>query len=154
FKDRPLLFAPGERYHYSSFGFNLLSAVVEGAAGRPFLEYMDEAVFIPLGMEHTEADRYEAIIPHRSGFYEVTDDGALRHAAYTDNSAVWAGGGFLSTPSDLVAFGSGLLNGDLVRPETLELLFSPMQTTDGEATGYGLGWQLEEVGGHRVVIHP
>ncbi|MCB1124073.1 MAG: beta-lactamase family protein [Verrucomicrobiae bacterium] len=31
FKDDPLLHAPGSKYHYSSYGFNLLSAVVEGA---------------------------------------------------------------------------------------------------------------------------
>jgi CubicO group peptidase (beta-lactamase class C family) len=34
FKDDPLLHEPGERYLYSSYGYNLAGAVVEGAAGQ------------------------------------------------------------------------------------------------------------------------
>ncbi len=152
FKNRPLVSPPGEQFHYSSFGFTLISAVVEAASGEPFLDYMDAAVFGPLGMESTTADRYEMVIPHRTGFYEITDIG-VQTAIFTDNSDVWAGGGFLSTPSDLVSFGSGLLRGDLVRPETLELLFRSMTTRDGEVTDYGFGWMIEDVDGYRMVGH-
>ena len=94
FRQRPPVSPPGEQFHYSSFGFTLVSAVIEGAAGEPFLDYMDAAVFGPLGMERTTADRYEMVIPHRTGFYEVTDIG-VQTALFTDNSDVWAGGGFL-----------------------------------------------------------
>lgn len=153
FKDRPLLFRPGQRFHYSSFGFNLIGAVVEGAAGRPFLEYMEEAVFSPLGMASTEADRYASIIPHRTSYYEVSDDGELRHAPYTDNSDLWAAGGFLSTPRDLVVFGRAMLNDELFEPETTALLFGQARTADGEATESGLGWFLNEVDGHATVGH-
>lgn len=154
FKDRPLLFEPGERFEYSSFGFNLISAVVEGAAGRPFLEFMEEEVFDPLGMEHTVPDRFDAIIPDRTEFYFATEDGPasrprlrpgrargeLRHAPFVDNSDVWAGGGFLSTPTDLVTFGRRLLEGALLEAETRDLLWTSMRTNDGEETGYGFGW--------------
>ena len=50
FKDDPLLHDPGSAYSYSSYGFNLLSAVVEGASGHDFLTYMRDVVFRPLGM--------------------------------------------------------------------------------------------------------
>jgi uncharacterized protein len=153
FRDRPLLYEPGERFHYSSFGFNLLGAVVEGAAGRPFLDYMEEAVFDPLGMRDTGPDRYEAVIAHRTGFYEVTEGGELRHATFTDNSDLWAAGGFLSTPTDLVRFGSAILNNEMLRPETRALLFQSMRTADGEDTGVGLGWFLNEVDGRGWVGH-
>ena len=152
FKDRPLVSPPGEQFHYSSFGFTLISAIVEGAAGEPFLEYMEAAVFAPLGMTSTTADRYEMVIPHRTGFYEVTDIG-VQTALFTDNSDVWAGGGFLSTPRDLVTFGSRLLGGDLLQRETLEMLFRPMATRDGESTDYGFGWMVDDVDGHRMVGH-
>lgn len=153
FKERPLLFRPGERFEYSSFGFNLISAVVEGAAGRPFLEFMQEEVFEPLGMDHTVPDAYRSIVPHRTGFYEVDEEGRVANARFTDNSDVWAGGGYLSTPTDLVTFAAGLLDGDLLRPETLEVLFTSMTTTDGEATGYGFGWRVQDSEGGRTVSH-
>ena len=41
------------RDSYSTHGFTLLSAVIEGASGKPFLRYMKEEVFLPLGMEAT-----------------------------------------------------------------------------------------------------
>jgi CubicO group peptidase (beta-lactamase class C family) len=40
FADDTLLFKPSEDYSYSSYGWNLVSAVVEGAAGEPFVSYM------------------------------------------------------------------------------------------------------------------
>jgi serine beta-lactamase-like protein LACTB, mitochondrial len=142
FKDRPLLFPPGTRFQYSSFGFNLISAVVEGAAGVPFLTFMQDEVFQPLGMRNTVADDYRRIIPNRTGFYQGGPQGTLTHALFTDNSDVWAGGGFLSTPTDLVTFGSGLIRRDLLAPETLEILFTSMATAEGERTGFGLGWMV------------
>ena len=61
FQDAPLLFEPGEKYSYSSHGFNLLSAVVEGASGQDFLSYMQENVFDPLGMKATTADHTDQV---------------------------------------------------------------------------------------------
>lgn len=154
FKDRELLFVPGERYEYSSFGYNLISAVVEGAARVPFVEYMDSAVFAPLGMELTVVDDYRRIIPGRTDFYELTEAGDLRHAPFTDNSDVWAGGGYLSTSSDLVRFGVGMLNGTLLSPETTGMMFTPTATSSGEPSPYGLGWRVSMApGGVRILGH-
>ena len=49
----PARWAPGERYGYSNTGYSLLAAVVERASGRPFAEYLRDAVFRPAGMERT-----------------------------------------------------------------------------------------------------
>ncbi|MDX1741314.1 MAG: serine hydrolase domain-containing protein, partial [Rhodothermales bacterium] len=40
FKNDTLLFEPGERFSYSSYGWNLVSAVVEAVAEQPFLDLM------------------------------------------------------------------------------------------------------------------
>ncbi|NIP82210.1 MAG: serine hydrolase [Gemmatimonadetes bacterium] len=140
FQADTLLFEPGERFSYSSYGWNLISAVVEGASGEDFLTYMQENVFDPLGMRHTIADHTDSIIPFRTRFYERTDDGAIVNAPYVDNSYKWAGGGFLSTPSDLVRFGFAHFDDDFLRPETVAELWTSQTTNDGEPTGYGIGW--------------
>ena len=43
FKDDPLLFEPGTRTQYTSLGYNLMGAVVEGVSGKPFLDYLARA---------------------------------------------------------------------------------------------------------------
>ena len=154
FQDDPLLFEPGEKYSYSSHGFNLLSAVVEGASGQDFLSYMQENVFDPLGMKNTTADHTDQVIPHRTRFYERDDAGVWENAPYADNSYKWAGGGFISTAGDLLRFGRGIISGGLLKPETVELLLTPQRTKDGKPTGYGIGWRtVTDEGGRRRVGH-
>jgi serine beta-lactamase-like protein LACTB len=142
FQDDSLLFEPGDRFSYSSYGWNLISAVIESASGQEFLPFMQEHVFGPLGMAHTVADYTDSIIPHRTRFYQRNQDGRVVNAPYVDNSYKWAGGGFLSTPSDLVRFGFGHFGEDLLSPETIAELWTPQTTNAGESTGYGIGWSV------------
>lgn len=154
FEDDSLLFAPGTRYSYSSYGWNLISAVIEGASGDDFLTVMQQRVFGPLGMRHTGPDRVDSIIPQRTGYYERGEDGDLLKAPAVDNSVKWAGGGFLSSAEDLVRFGAAHLEPGFLRAETLELLFTSQRTSDGVATGYGIGWRVDRDGeGRRRVWH-
>lgn len=140
FQDDTLLFEPGTRYSYSSYGWNLISAIVEGASGEDFLPYMQKNVFDALELVHTAPDYTDSIIPHRTSFYERNRDGAVVNAPFVDNSYKWAGGGFISTPEDLVRFGFAHLRGDFLNPETVAELWRSQATSDGESTGYGIGW--------------
>jgi len=45
FKDDALLFEPGTKHLYSSYGYDVLACVIEGASGMPFLPYMDKHVW-------------------------------------------------------------------------------------------------------------
>jgi serine beta-lactamase-like protein LACTB, mitochondrial len=63
-------------------------------------------------------------------------------AAYTDVSYKWPSGGYLSTPDDLVRFGSALMEPGFLKPETKHLLFTSGRLTSGKRTGYAFGWQL------------
>lgn len=153
FQDDTLLTPPGEKYSYSSYGWNLISAVIEGASGEEFLAYMMENVIRPLGMTHTVADYNDSIIVGRSGFYERADDGALINAPYVDNSYKWAGGGFLSTPEDLLRLADAHLRGNFLKPGTLNVWWTSQRNTAGEEVGYGIGWNVGEMGGNRVISH-
>lgn len=144
FENDPLVAPPGTKFSYSSYGFNLLSAVIESAAGENFLSYMQQRVFTPLGLVHTTADQNTQIIEQRSRFYELPKDGAVENAPYVDNSYKWAGGGFLSTPEDLVRFGSSLLQPGLLKVDTLKTMFTPQKTKSGESIEYGIGWFINK----------
>ncbi len=154
FQDDTLLFEPGARYSYSSYAWNLISAVVEGASGQDFLGFMRNNVFGPLEMDHTVADHTDSIIPHRTRFYVRTRSGTTLNAPYVDNSYKWAGGGFLANTEDLVRFGMAHLGDGFLEPETIGLLWTSQRTSDGEETGYGIGWSVEQdYAGRRTVSH-
>lgn len=136
-----LLFEPGARFAYSSYGFNLLSAVMEGAAGEEFLTVMEEEVFDPLGLNGTMANEVDRLIPHRTQGYTMSD-GRRVEADEEDPSYKWAGGGFLSTAEDLVRVGAALLEPGFLSEEALSILFTEARPADGERTHYGFGWEV------------
>jgi len=155
FSEDTLNFEPGADFSYSSYGWNLLSAVVEGAAGSDFLPFMRDRVFEPLGMYHTVAGHTDSIISGRTRFYVRNRvDGKVANTPYVDNSYKWAGGGFLSTPEDMIRFGSAHLGSDLVSQETLAEWFMPQQLNDGNHTTYGVGWSIDNSQSpERIVYH-
>src|SRR5262245_58847839 len=53
FKDRPLLFSPGERFGYSNSGWVLLGALIERLAWMPYGDYVREHILAPAGMERS-----------------------------------------------------------------------------------------------------
>ena len=108
-----------------------------------FLVFMRDEVFEPLGMRHTVAEHMDSIIPHRTNYYDMRD-GRIVNAPHVDNSYKWAGGGFLSTPEDLVVFGQAHLRAGCLTAETLAELQAPQRLRNGESTGYGIGWSTGE----------
>jgi serine beta-lactamase-like protein LACTB len=155
FKNDSLLFRPGEKYSYSTYGFVLLSAVIEGAAGQPFLAYVQRRVFDPIGMRNTTAEFPDSIIVNRARFYTRSDSiSPVINAPWVDNSNKWAGGGFVSTTQDLARFGQALLDGTVLRRTTIDALWTSQRTSDGKPTGYGMGWSVNtDSTGRRSVSH-
>ena len=173
FADDTLLFEPGTDYSYSSYGWNLVSAVVEEASGDPFLQHMRRRVIEPMGLDETVADHPDSIVMGRTEFYvrseeeseaEEGDDGeergSLMNAPFVDNSYKWAGGGYLATPSDLVRFGFAMLRSldpgteGVLEPETVERMWTTQTLRSGEETGYGIGWSVgRDSTGRRIVGH-
>ena len=154
FADDPLLHAPGTAFAYTSHGFNLISAVVEGAARQPFLDYMREAVFRPLGMRDTVADFVTPIIPGRTRYYVRDAERRVVNAPFVNNSYKWAGGGFLSTTEDVLRFANAHLDDGFLSKSSRELLFTEQKTRDGEGVGYGFGWFIRtRDDGRRLLSH-
>jgi len=152
FKDDPLISVPGAEWSYSSYGYNLLSAVIEGAANEPFLNYMAESVFVPLGMTSTVPDRLDEVVPRRGRYY-VRREGKLYNEPEVDNSNKWASGGFLSTTDDLARFGLAHFDNRHVSPDMQSLLWTEQKTAAGAATGYGIGWRIVLYEGDNWIGH-
>jgi len=141
FKDDPLLFAPGTRYSYSTYAYNLLAGVVERASGLSFEEYLKAHVWTPAGMTATYFDHVDALIPRRAEQY-VRAGNSWRNAPYADLSNKWAGGGILSTAEDLARFHIALDEGKLLKATTLKEMYTPYRLANGTESAYGLGWNI------------
>lgn len=150
FKDDSLLFEPNTQFHYSSFGWNLIGAVIEGASGESYLAYMNKNIWQPLKLFNTCGDNTKSTINNRSKFYDATGlENDLGDLSYK-----YAGGGLLSTTEDLVKFGNELLHGNNFDPNLKKILFESQYTTDKKSTGYGIGWYTgKDKNGHRIWYH-
>lgn len=153
FRDDPLVCEPGTKHVYSTYGYNLLGAAVEGASGRPFIGYVDENVFRPAGMTTARAGDLEPIIPRRARGYVRVRGGTLRNSRPADPSNKTPGGGLCGSAEDAARFAAALMGGRLLPGGSRAAMFTPQKTRDGRTTDYGLGWSLLRDTGRLEVCH-
>jgi len=152
FQDFDLVAEPGTRYSYSTYGFNLLGAVIEGASGESYGDVIRKRIFEPLGMADSKMDNPRDLIPNRVRGYQLVN-GVLKNSEYIDVSSRFAGGGTRSTVLDLIKFAQGVIAGKLVKAETQKAMFTSTAQRDGQVTGYGMGWMVDPWKGHFQVGH-
>jgi CubicO group peptidase (beta-lactamase class C family) len=153
FKDDPLVVEPGTRFFYSTYGYSLLGAAIEGVTGKPFIEALRDGVLGPAGMVSTRVDEVAALIPNRAQGYVRLPSGEVRNAALADVSNKVPGGGLCSTAADVARFAMALSGGTLLKKETLALMLTSMKTRDGRSTSYGLGLNVSGPGRRREAWH-
>ncbi|UZD24075.1 serine hydrolase [Algoriphagus halophytocola] len=158
FADDKLLFTSGQDFSYSSFNYTLLTAVMEGASKTGYNQFIQSRVLEPLNLQHTIPDNALDPVPNTAIFYD-SEESYFKKSYPVNNSNKWAGGGYLSTPTDLVKFGNGILNYKLVNSTTTELLFNPVELKSGEVNvqNYALGWRNDVskkvfVDGREVIV--
>lgn len=160
----PLLHQPGEAWTYG-LSVDVLGYLVEKVAGRPFPEFLQERIFGPLGMDHTQFHLTEEEEPLLSAAYTVGKDGGLRQlgdeivqgsgtiysAPYPTSDAhryFSGGGGLTSTVPDYFRFAQMLLNGGelggvrILSPKTVELMTTDHVGSLLESNGFGLGFGI------------
>lgn len=152
FKDFDLVAEPGSQYHYSSYGFNLLGAVIEGASGQSYGDYIKENIFAPLGMENSCLDDPVTLIPNRVRGYRLMDN-QVKNSEYVDISSRFAGGGTRSTVVDMLKYARGILAGKVLKEESSRKMFTSMVTRKGQLTDYGMGWGVRPWRGHFQLSH-
>ncbi|MGB7294799.1 MAG: serine hydrolase [Candidatus Aminicenantales bacterium] len=152
FQDSDLIAEPGTRYNYSTYGYNLLGAAIEGALGRPFGEVIQARLLDPLEMSDTRLDHPLQIIPNRVRGYQLIN-GELKNSEYVDISSRFAGGGLRSTVLDLLKFARGIIDRRLLREATWREMSASMILRNDLLTGYGMGWRVEPWNGHFTLHH-
>ena len=148
----PLAFEPGTDTLYTSFGFNLLTGVVESAAAVSFEEYLEARVFAPAGMESSGLAVAGREMPGlASPYWRPRQEGQPNWPIdeLPNVSGRYGSSGLIATPSDLVRLFDALGAGRLLEPETVALMLSaPFPDLDPEQAH---GWNLERKDGVTAV---
>jgi CubicO group peptidase (beta-lactamase class C family) len=102
----PLDFEPGTRRRYSNGGYAVLARVIEQASGTSYSDYLERAVFAPLGLKHTHHETDPMLIVGRAYGYVPAPD--RRHglvpAPFQQMATKTGGGSLISTAGNLFQF--------------------------------------------------
>ena len=129
---------PGEIYHYSDTGYVLLGLLIEAITGKPFHQSLQEEFFVPLGMNDTYLMFYgEPMHQPRKQIEKFWLNGT-EVSSFSSVSCDWAGGGIVSTTTDLLKFQQALRQGRLIQRSTIQsMTVCPNKFQPG--IYYGLG---------------
>jgi uncharacterized protein (TIGR01244 family) len=152
FKDKPMEFAPGERWNYNNSAYVLMGAVIEKASGMKYADFIEQKIFAPLGMKRSFYDDTARIIPRRAAGYSKRKD-VFVNAEYLSMSLPHAAGSLISTVDDLALWDAALYTDKIVRQESLKRAWTPFSLNDGRPAKYGYGWGLSSLEGHPVISH-
>lgn len=129
--------------HYSNTNYVLLGLIIEAVTGNRYEDEVRARIIEPLGLEHTAFVSEEGVwggtlaegyARMEDGYVSVLDIPGLPHA-----SVAWAVGDIVSSLGDLMTFAAALFDGDLVSPETLTTMVTPLGTEVSEGRFYVLG---------------
>jgi CubicO group peptidase (beta-lactamase class C family) len=147
FKDRPLDFKPGEKFHYSNSGYVVLGQIIESASGQNYASFLKSAILDPLQMHDTGYDNATAILRHRASGYTRRMGLVLTNCDYIDMSIPHAAGALYSTTLDLLKWDQALYTEKLVPRKSIEAMFTPFKDN------YGYGWLIDRKFGLKRYEH-
>lgn len=143
---QPLLFTPGSRFRYSNINYALLGEIIERRTGHTLAQEMQQRIFGPLHLDHTQLATTPTIHGSHAHGYIIGGPSPIDVTTTADAVGGLLGSGFgaiVSTVDDLARFYNALLNGRLLPAkllsEMLALVPTPLHWTDIPASGYGYG---------------
>jgi D-alanyl-D-alanine carboxypeptidase len=150
---KPLDFDPGTKWQYSNTNYVIAGVIVEKVSGRRLLDFLQERMFSPLGMQ-----RVDNIDLHRLPETDAT--GYMRYALGPPRVAPKEGPGWLFAAGELAMpaeelarWDIGMLRQRLLKPASYKEMQTEVTLKDGSGTRYGLGLQVGNLVGHRMLSH-
>jgi len=152
FKNDPLEFEPGSVHKYNNSGYFLLGAIIEKVSGQPYATFVEQRIFVPLGMTQTAYEGHERVKGPRAAGHTKTPTG-FDASMQISMSLPYAAGALVSTVDDLARWDAAISAGKVLKADSLKKAFTPYTLTTGKRTGYGYGWGVGEIRGMPVIDH-
>lgn len=152
FKDKPLEFAPGEKWAYNNSAYVLLGAVIEKLTGKTYEDFVEQEILAPAGMTASRYGSNAEVVPGRMDGY-VRDGKGYRRAPYLSWTHPYSAGALLSTVDDLARWADALSTGKLLKTASLERMATPARLASGAPTHYAYGLGVSDYAGRRIIEH-
>ena len=155
FKDRPLDFAPGDKFNYSNSGYAVLTKIIEVVSNLAYADYLQQHIFSPLKMNNSGYDRLESIISDRAAGYMFADE-EYQNADFIDMSIPVGAGGLYSTVEDLYKWSKSIRTNTLLDRASTNAMFSPtveIPNEENEQIYYGYGWKIDRQHQKERIFH-
>ena len=151
--EQPLGFPPGEKFSYCNTGYNLLGYIIENVSGQKYWEFLSERILGPLEMSATTNREPSRILKLRAAGYELDKNNGLvnRDVDYTD---LFSAGEIVSTIGDLMKWDAALDTEKILKNASKAQMWTSGKLNNGQPTGYGFGWFLGNLKGHKIISHP
>lgn len=150
-KIKQVNFETGEKLEYNNTGFILLSEIIERVGKKPFKEQLQEKIFLPLGMHHTQAVGYkDEVIKNKAYSYKRWGDTYIN---YPVRLATMGSSGIYTTINDLGLWAKNYQNTAIGNREFYKKMQDITTLNSGKKTNYGLGVQVDTYKGIDVVFH-
>jgi CubicO group peptidase (beta-lactamase class C family) len=150
---KPLDFDPGTEWQYSNTNYVIAGVIVEKVSGMPLLQFLSKRVFSPLGMESV-ADTNENKLPPTdpTGYFRYAI-GPLRPAPKEGKGWMFAAGELAMTAEDLARWDISIIQETVLKPASYREMETEVLLKNGVGTEYGLGVEVKNINGHRVLQH-
>jgi CubicO group peptidase (beta-lactamase class C family) len=146
----PLVFPTGSKYQYCNVCYFALADIIARVSSKPWDVFLGERVFAPLGMSSTRATTTTDLVPNRARGYSWRNGRFVNAAEFV---ALRPSGAFLSTALDLAQWDAALYGDRVLAKASRDAMWTPVRLTDGTTFGYGFGWQIDSLTGHRRTHH-
>ncbi|MCH2131462.1 MAG: serine hydrolase, partial [Pirellulaceae bacterium] len=135
FWDKDLVSSPGSSYFYSTHGYTLLGAGIEGATGQAIDDVLYNELGSGLGLTTLKAEDRSVSNEFRTKLYNTNNT-----EASPDNIS-WKilGGGVEASAYDLARFSSMLIGGEILSNESLQQLWT---VPEPDNVSYAMGWTV------------
>ncbi len=156
-KGKNLDFSPGSKYSYRNTNYVLLAIIVDEITG-DHGQYIEDTIFKPLGLQHTYYQisstklRGEKI---PESYWDRYSDGLLENVSFVQQQNVTymvGDDGVVTSTQEAIVFLKSLLEGRLLKPETLKLMTTWVNNSEGKPR-YGLGLAYNNIAGKVAYGH-
>jgi serine beta-lactamase-like protein LACTB, mitochondrial len=139
FINDPLISTPGQSSAYSSFGYVLLSAVIESVTGKSYLEYLKTMILAPVGVNSISMNRVDQL--NEVTYYEEWNSKKAKGkvAREINNSCKNGAGGLVGTTKDFVRLHLAMLSNQVSTEAFTATYYKSLMQSNGEAINYAFG---------------
>ncbi|MEJ7681130.1 MAG: serine hydrolase domain-containing protein [Segetibacter sp.] len=147
FKNEPLEFKPGTKFHYRNSGYFLLGMIIEKVTGMPYQKVVRQMIFEPLQMTHSGFDFINLRDTLKVTGYSLLTADKQTPAPLIDSTVTFASGDIYSTTGDLYKWIKAVSEKQILSASSWKKAITPFKEN------YGYGWFSGYINDKKCIWH-